>query len=505
MVSATIKERPRRAGKRVSYRVQVRGKGFPYSSATFDDKGAAEAYANEVNLADRLLSRVHAASKKSASTGGPDREFTIQKEALSAHIRDLQHRKGSAPLWFKGASSGNRPLGEGGPLEEAMTVGDLVREFRDTKGAHLKPSEATSLNVIEEDLGKVVYIALQRINLDEFIKNRSLRRKATRRSQPASSDVPARATLLLDLIYLERVFRWAHSILGLKDQSQLVADVREQAQSEGIVGPSSSAGRALSRPQIQELCAEIGARADADIRLRRASLLQHTGIFRPGEISKIIGDHVRLPDRVVVLPSRKNPKAKIDAEVPLVPVFDIDPAEIIADQIRDDRNSGTYDGTQPLFPYTTEELRVFFYEVSAARHLASFVPYDLRHTGVRELCHICNGDVFLVQKITGHRDLKTLAFYLRVSARAAINRYENYCSCSLPRYSETGRRDDIRATEPLDLQTVQIGHLPLDKRVEIAVTANWSKCEAKAKDLIGPAKMKSLKKSGFFDPIPGLA
>ncbi len=299
---ATIQERSRRAGKPKSYRVQVRGKGYASSSATFDTKEGAQAYADEVNITARLLSRVHVSAEKWARTEGDSPEFAVQYEALSTHIRDLQRFEGGAAYWFDGTSSKN------GTLEKVVTIAHGVRQFRETKGARLARAEKTSLKVIEEDLGHHLHAAIQPKDVDAFVRGRRRKRKATRRSQSRSSTLPAPSTLSLDVFYLERLFKWMHSILGMKDHSPMVNEVRELLHKEGIVGKSRKAGRALSHPQIQALRTEITARSDKDLCLRRASLLQHTGIFRPDEISEIIGDDVRLADRIVVLPSRKNPE-----------------------------------------------------------------------------------------------------------------------------------------------------------------------------------------------------
>ncbi len=187
--------------------------------------------------------------------------------------------------------------------------------------------------------------------------------------------------------------------------------------------------------------------------------------------------------------------------MPLVPVFHIDPAEIIADQISDARNSGSYEGSQPLFPYTTKELRGFFYEISAACALPRFVPYDLRHAGVRELCHLCNGNIFLVRKITGHRDLNSLAFYLKMSAEEAIQQFEAHRDCVLPRFTEAGRRDRTQRAKMSDLETAYIGHLPLDQRIKICTAANWSEYEKRAKKLLENPKMRAAVDAFAKNPI----
>ena len=138
--------------------------------------------------------------------------------------------------------------------------------------------------------------------------------------------------------------------------------------------------------------------------------------MRRGEILRIRREDVNEADRIVLVRNRKHPRdrERID-EVPLLPTHPVWPAWDALEIIKAQRRT-----TGPIFPYLDDTLGERFEHACQAAGLKGIVFHLLRHESLSRYAER-GFDPLRLQLVGGHRDLRHVARYAKLTARGLAN------------------------------------------------------------------------------------
>jgi integrase len=194
------------------------------------------------------------------------------------------------------------------------------------------------------------------------------------------------------------------------------AEARRLLKDEGLRVSSRERTRRLSDDELQRLIDACDA-VTSTIPLGAIVRFALSTSMRRDEILRLLRADVDADKRIALVRGRKHPKdqARVD-EVPLMPVRrgkswpKWDALKIIEAQPKGER----------VFPYVADSVSERFEHACRTAGLVGLVFHLLRHEALSRYAE--RGlDVMRLQLVGGHRDLRALARYARLTAQGLVN------------------------------------------------------------------------------------
>jgi len=325
--------------------------------------------------------------------------WTARVRLGGRHTTKTFATKAAAETWAR-AQEAAIETGEFRRVADGVILADLIDKFVEHRKTIRRPLGKTASNTL--DRLKTKHGLEPVAALTEFF----WRQHALDRMK---KDGVASQTAAQDLLYAATVMRHA-AREGIPVHKDAPASAREKLRDEGLRVTSRQREGRIKDDELAALLAWIDANADrTSVPLGDIVRFALATAMRRGEILKI--RHEDLNGRVIVVRKRKDPRDRdrVD-EVPLMPKHTIwpvdDPLELI-------RKQPTKSGR--IFPYVGDTIGFWFEKAVAGAGLNGIVFYLLRHESLSR--YAGRGlDVMRLKLIGGHRDIRHLQRYVRLSA-----------------------------------------------------------------------------------------
>ncbi len=349
------------------WRAQVRLKGHPSTSRTFDTKREAVAWAKKVEKILRSDQRP------------PPPAIDLSKFPIPALIERYEDEVGVA-----------RPFGR----SKIGVLRMLSRHFTHDSLA----------------------------SLDEA----AIIRYAKKRTKDGAGPV----TVALELSYLGTVLRVAKGLWKLPTVSNPIADARPTLRLLGLIGRSQERDRRPTEAEIDALCALFDSRSRQHIPMSAIIRFAIASAMRLGEITSLRWADIDYDDRTIVVRDRKHPLEKLgnNQVIPLLgDAFSIAlnqrPANTPANEKHGYQASISGGPATLVFPYNPRSISSLFTDACRTLGIKDLRFHDLRHDGISRMFEL-GFSIPEVALVSGHRDWAMLRRYTQIRARDLHSRRE---------------------------------------------------------------------------------
>lgn len=277
------------------------------------------------------------------------------------------------------------------------TVGQLIEAYREA--VDQGKSEKSCLNNINRLCSNISLATFDSIKIMTFIRDR-----AAEEAKPA--------TIQMDIIFMQKLLKFANSHLNLPARIDEVAKARNLMKPQGLIGSPDERSR---RPSNNEL--DILKDYYTSPKYRRVAKHDMWGLiefaiasaFRLGEICRIRWEDFDEKNQTILIRDRKHPVKLRDTVVPLVG----DAFTII--------QSRTETG-ELIFPINKRSVSSTFPRHCQKLGIVDLRFHDFRHEGISRLFEV-GLDIAQVATISGHLDWKSLKRYVQLKPESIIEKY----------------------------------------------------------------------------------
>lgn len=277
------------------------------------------------------------------------------------------------------------------------SVGQLIKTYRGS--VDLGKSESSCLNNIDRYCSEFSLATFDSIKIMQFIRDR-----AEEEAKPA--------TIQMDLIFMQKILKYAASHLNIPARIEEVAKAKEIMKPQGLIGSPEERTR---RPTQHEL--DILKKYYTSPKYRRVAKNDMWGLiefaiasaFRLGEICRIRWQDFDVENQTILIRDRKHPVKLRDTVVPLVgDAFTL---------IENREETG-----ELIFPINKRSVSSTFPRHCQKLGIVDLRFHDFRHEGISRLFE--HGlDIAQIATISGHLDWKSLKRYVQLKPESIIAKY----------------------------------------------------------------------------------
>jgi integrase len=329
--------------------------------------------------------------------------WTVRVRLLGRHVTKTFGTKGQAETWARAQETAI----ESGQFKAANpSDGVIFADLIDTFFTHRKTTKRAP--------GKTFANALTRLRADYGLEPASTLGRAFWRQHVIKrmGEGVKSQTAVSELAYAASVLAHARRE-GLVQDALGPSEARAQIAAEGLRINSGQRERRISDVELDtllEACDQVAETSSVPLGVLVRFALATA--MRRGEILRIRFSDVDEPGRVVLIRNRKHPtdRERVD-ESPLMPLHTVWPRWDALSLIQAQSRTG-----QLIFPYLGDTVAERFEHACKNAGLTGIVFHLLRHEALSRYAER-KLNVLELQLIGGHRDLRHLARYAKLTAR----------------------------------------------------------------------------------------
>ncbi|WP_257835051.1 site-specific integrase [Burkholderia glumae] len=321
--------------------------------------------------------------------------------------------KGAAEVWAREIESG---IDRGGASvdEQRVTVGDLVRQYRQARDESGRPvgpksNEHYMLARLESHFDDEIAAGLSTQRLVKFAQ---LRKK----------EGAGQYTIDMDISKLGTVFKHMASLLGLT-LPHAPSLARPTLNHLKLVGPGKHRTRRPTREEIVKIMDWFAEHPEREQAVPDVIRVAMKSAFRRGELFRLTWSDLDVEKRLALVRDRKHPRQKIGNNewVPLVgdslevllkqPRYPVPPAY---EAMRRADSSCPPHANEFIFRFDKSLASKYFKMACDAKGIVDLRLHDLRHEATSALFE-GGWDIPEVAAVTGHKDWRNLKRYTNLN------------------------------------------------------------------------------------------
>ena len=328
----------------------------------------------------------------------PSGNWRAQVRRKGRYVSNSFKRRADADAW---AIEAERTIDKG--LDPRSVNPRKVRSFGDIIDLHIQDMLEVgkiirrSKNAVLEALK----ITLGGYRLEEMTRSTLIDYGKKRAKQGAGP-----ATLAVDFSFIGTLMTHAAAVHGISVFPEQVKLARVALVRLGLVGNASERDRRPAQRELDDLIKYFDEKPRQLIPMSRIIRFAVATALRQEEICKITWDDVDIPNRIVTIRDRKDPRKKDGnhQRVPMLNLTGYDAWEVLLEQRIVTRGKGR------VFPHHHKSAGTSFQRACKALKINDLHFHDLRHEATSRLFE-AGLTIERVALVTGHKDWKMLRRY----------------------------------------------------------------------------------------------